>query len=101
MYGTFFVATEEVNGTPWGEIKALNEEAVPSPAMGFSYAPSDEMMDLQGQLKAIWDQYSGMIRQGVDISLRETAMEELYAAGMQTLIDDINRQFNEWKAAQG
>lgn len=101
MYGTFFVATEEVNGTPWGEIKALNEEAVPSPAMGFSYAPSDEMMDLQGQLKAIWDQYSGMIRQGVDISLRETAMDELYAAGMQTLIDDINAQFNEWKAAQG
>ena len=101
MYGTFFVATEEVNGTPWGEIKALNEEAIPSPAMGFSYAPSDEMMDLQGQLKAIWDQYAGMIRQGVDISLRETAMEELYAAGMQTLIDDVNAQFNEWKAAQG
>ena len=101
MYGTFFTATEEVNGTPWGEIKALNEEAVPSPAMGFSYAPSDEMLDLQGQLKAIWDQYSGMIRQGVDISLRETALEELYAAGMQTLIDDINAQFNAWKAAQG
>ena len=100
MYGTFFVATPELNGTVWDEVKALNEVALPSPAMGFSYAPSSEMQDLQNTLKAIWDSYSGMIRQGVDISLRETAMEELYAAGMQTLIDDINAQYKAWQATK-
>ena len=100
MYGTFFVATPELNGTVWDEVKALNEVALPSPAMGFSYAPSSEMQDLQNTLKAIWDSYSGMIRQGVDVSLRQTALDELYAAGMQTLIDDINAQYKAWQATK-
>lgn len=100
MYGTFFVSTPELNGTVWDEVKALNEVALPSPAMGFSYAPSSEMQDLQNTLKAIWDSYSGMIRQGVDVSLRQTALDELYAAGMQTLLDDINAQYKAWQATK-
>ena len=99
MYGTFFTATREVDGTPWNEIEKLNQEAVASPAMGFNY-DNTNTADTIANLNAIWEQYADMIKQGVDISLLDTAMAELYDAGLQEVIDDINVQFKAWKDAQ-
>lgn len=98
MYGTFFTATPEEGQNGYAQIQAQNEEAVVSPAMGFTYDRT-ETADIIANLQAIWSSYSGMINQGVDISLVDTALSEMYDAGFQTLIDDVNAQFSAWKAA--
>ena len=98
--GSFFNVTPQEGSLGFGEIEELNQNAVPSPAMGFVFV--DE--PIRAQLDAcnsIWAQYEKMITCGVDVSLLDQAMDELYAAGLQDIIDEANRQFDEWKVANG
>ena len=99
MYGTFFTATEEVNGTPWGEIKTLNESAVASPAMGFTFDKTP-VADQIAAVSAAWEPYVSMVEYGVDISQLDLALEDMYACGLQDIIDEANRQYQDWLASK-
>ena len=99
--GSFFNVTPELGSLGYKEIQTLNENAKPSPAMGFVYVPSAEMEDVILNLNSIWEQYSTMISCGVDYSLLAVANQELRDAGIQDVIDEVNAQFTAWKAAQG
>ena len=62
--GTFFIATPEVGSNGYLEIKALNENATVSPAMGFA-PDTSEIADTMAALKAIWQNYNSMIATGL------------------------------------
>ena len=98
--GSFFNVTPQEGSLGYKEIQTLNENAVASPAMGFVFDNSS-VEDICLNLNSIWEQYSTMISCGVDYSLLEVAVAEMREAGLQDVIDEANRQFNEWKAAQG
>ena len=97
--GTFFIATPEVGSEGYLEIKALNEAATVSPAMGFA-PDTTEIADTLANLAAIRSNYASMIETGADPSAVEAMMAELRANGFDECLAEINRQFNEWKANQ-
>jgi len=96
--GTFFIATPEVGSNGYIEIKALNEAAVPSPAMGFA-PDKTAIADQCAALTAIWQSYSSLFTTGTDISALEAMMVEMRAAGFDEVLAEVNRQYTEWQAA--
>ena len=96
--GTFFISTPEVGSLGFIEIKALNEAAIPSPAMGFT-VDRTPIADQCAALTAIWQTYNNLISTGTDISVVDDMMAEMRAAGFDDVLAEINRQYTEWKAA--
>ena len=94
--GSFFNVTPEKGSLGYGEIEGLNNGATPSPIMGFTF----DKTPVQDQLNAcsgIWEQYAKMICCGVDVSLIDTALAEMYDAGLQDIIDEANAQLKAWR----
>ena len=98
--GTFFIATPEVGSNGYIEIKALNDNATVSPAMGFS-PDTTEIADTLANLSAIRTNYQSLILTGADISAVDTMMAELRANGFDECLAEINRQYQEWLATVG
>ena len=96
--GTFFIATPEYGSVGYIEIKALNEQAVPSPAMGFA-PDTSAIADQLAALNAIWQNYNSLIATGTDISVIDDMMAEMRANGFDEVLAEVNRQFAEWQAA--
>ena len=97
--GTFFIATPEAGSNGYAEIQVLNENAVPSPAMGFA-PDTSAMADTCAALSAIRENYANMFTTGADISVIEDMMAEMRAAGFDDVLAEVNRQYAEWKANQ-
>ena len=96
--GTFFIATPEYGSVGYIEIKALNEQAIPSPAMGFA-PDTSAIADQLAALNAIWQNYNSLIATGTDISVIDDMMEEMRANGFDEVLAEVNRQYTEWCAA--
>ena len=96
--GTFFIATPEYGSVGYIEIKALNEQAVPSPAMGFA-PDTSAIADQLAALNAIWQNYNSLIATGTDISVIDDMMAEMRANGFDEVLAEVNRQFAELQAA--
>ena len=64
--------------------------------MGFSF-DSTPVMDQINACSGIWEQYAKMICCGVDVSLIDTALAEMYDAGLQDIIDEANAQLKAWR----
>ena len=97
--GTFFIATPEVGSNGYIEIMALNEAATVSPAMGFA-PDTSAIADTLANLAAIRSNYASMFTTGADIEIIADMMAELRANGFDECLEEINRQFSEWKANQ-
>lgn len=94
--GSFFNVTPQEGSLGYGEIEGLNNGATPSPIMGFSF-DSTPVMDQLNACSGIWEQYAKMICCGVDVSLIDTALAEMYDAGLQDIIDEANAQLKAWR----
>ena len=94
--GSFFNVTPQEGSLGYKEIQTLNENAVASPAMGFVFDKT-EVEDIILELNGIWAQYEKMIMCGVQPELIDTVIPMLYDAGLQTVIDEANKQFKAFK----
>ena len=94
--GSFFNVTPQEGSLGYGEIEELNNNAVPSPIMGFAFDKTP-VMDQINACSGVWEQYAKMICCGVDITLIDTALEQMYEVGLQDIIDEANRQLKEWR----
>ena len=94
--GSFFNVTPQEGSLGYKEIQTLNENAVASPAMGFVFDKT-EVEDIILELNGIWAQYEKMIMCGVQPELLEEVIPMLYDAGLQTVIDEANKQFKAFK----
>ncbi|MEM7531294.1 MAG: ABC transporter substrate-binding protein [Chloroflexota bacterium] len=84
----------------WEATKAMNDGALPSQALGFVVDREPIKTEL-AQTQAVWDELVKPIMNGwvaYDDGAVE-AIEKLNDAGAQTVIEEIQRQLIDWKAA--
>ena len=93
--GTFFnvTLTDDVEENQWDEVKALNEQAVPSPVLGISI-DTTEFEDEMANCTEICNRYKKDLLTGVADPEVEVPkmMEELRAAGFDTMLEKIQAQ---------
>lgn len=98
--GTFFnvTLTDDVEVNQWDEVRALNEAAIPSPALGVSIdttAFADELANCNEVIK----RYKSDILTGVadpDVEVPKM-MEELRSAGFDTILENVQSQLDASK----
>ncbi len=99
--GTYFtvtpVDTDKVG--QWDEIKELNEQAVPSKMLGFTFDTS-QVADKLANCSEIWLRYRSEVMTGVQdpATCIPKMKEELMKAGWQDVMDEAQKQVDEFVA---
>lgn len=97
--GTFFTVTQVDTDEydQWSEIKALNEQAVSSVMLGFTL-DTTEISDKLANCREIWLRYRSEVMTGVQdpATVIPQIKEELMNAGWQDVIDEAQRQVDEY-----
>ena len=87
--------------TVWEETDEANKAAPVDPFIGFSFDPTPVESEVT-QMAAVSKEYSKIVGNGLqdpDVVVPEY-MAKLDTAGKQKVMDEIEKQFNEWKASQ-
>lgn len=99
--GSFFAATQldtdEFN--QWEEVKELNANAIPSPALGFQFEYAEVVGDEVINCKEIWERYKSELLTGT-VNPEEAVpqmMEELRSAGFDKIIEEAQKQLDAFK----
>ena len=86
----------------WEATKKMNDEAYPSQALGFVVDRTPIQTEV-AQVTAILEEAGRPIEWGwvaYDEAMPDV-LERLNVAGAQKIIDEVQRQLNDWQAAQG
>lgn len=89
--------TEDAN--VWNDLKEFNDSAVLSPMYGFTYDSSNVTNEITA-ITNVEDKYLVILKSGaadVDTTLAQF-LDELEAAGIQNVIDDVQAQLDAWLA---
>jgi putative aldouronate transport system substrate-binding protein len=103
MYGNQFLAYYKPgqNATDWDETIKINNDAKPSPAMGFSFDPNPVQSEIASVSAVVSEFMRPMLCGAVD---PDRALPEfnqkLRDAGSQKLINELQRQIDLWKASK-
>lgn len=102
MYGNQFNAFYTKGQKPgiWEETRKLNQEAIPSPVLGFTFDPAPVKNEI-AQCSAVDAEYSPLLNTGSvdpDKVLPEY-IDKLKKAGMDKVIVEKQRQLDEWRKA--
>lgn len=97
--GSFFTVTLEDTAefNQWDEVKALNEAAASSVMLGFTF-DTNPVSDQLANCREIWLRYRSEVMTGVqdpEVAVPKIK-EELMKAGWQDVIDEAQRQVNEF-----
>lgn len=99
--GTFFTVTQVDTDmfNQWEEIKELNDQAVDSAVFGFTLDTS-QIADKLSNCNEIWLRYRSEVMTGVQDPAKcvPEIKEELLKAGWQDVIDEAQRQIDEFMA---
>ena len=104
VFGNQFLnyLTELEAADKWDQFLAFNANAMPAPNLGFSFNPENVSNEISACLNA-WDQYLPALSSGAgedtDAYLQK-AREAFEAAGVNTIIAEMNAQYSTWMAAQ-
>lgn len=103
MFGNQFNAyyRSEAQVGAWEATKQMNDEGYPSKAMGFVVDRTPIQTEI-AQTTAVLEEFGRPISYGW-VAYDEAApdlLARLDEAGAQTIIDEVQRQLNDWKAAQ-
>lgn len=81
------------------DTKKINSEAKISPILGFVPKQDDLKVEI-ANCKAVLDEYQNVLDQGlVDVDKTyATFIEKLKSAGVDKIIDELNKQLDEWEA---
>ena len=98
--GTFFNVslTDDVDVNQWDEVRALNEAAIPSPALGVSI-DTEPFADELTNCTEIMNRYKSDILTGVadpDVEIPKM-MAELRDAGFDTILENVQAQLDAAK----
>lgn len=104
--GTFFDSLYVTSPDPedkWDKIKAwIVDDSTPSPVVGFAFNQEPVVNELAA-IKNVTDKYYPLLFTGtVDPETeRPKLLAELKKAGIDRVIDEVNKQIDEWKAMNG
>lgn len=97
--GTFFQVTQQVTEefNQWDEVKALNEQAIGSPTLGFAFDTAPVADQLQACI-AIYAQYRPVLMTGTEEprALIADMLDEMRASGLDEILAEAQRQIDEW-----
>lgn len=85
----------------WDQYKEYNDSMLTSKAYGFQLDTTPIATEI-AQLNTVWEQYQKDVCFGIldpDTAIKEMN-DAMYAAGLQTVIDEKQKQLDEWLAAQ-
>ncbi|SDZ57111.1 putative aldouronate transport system substrate-binding protein [Evansella caseinilytica] len=85
----------------WEAFEEFNEKSIPSPALGF-YFDSNPVRTEIAAISNVTSEFSPALLKGA-VDPEEFIPEfnkKLYEAGMQDVLDEIQRQYDEWKENQ-
>lgn len=104
IYPNQFASHPWVGNPPdiWDQYREYNNSLIKSKAFGFTF-DSRPVATEEAQLNVVYDQYSKNLAFGIVDDLEKGIKEfneALYAAGLQKMIDEKQRQLDEWLASQ-
>lgn len=103
MYGNQFLAylSEGQGENDWADTIEINENAKPSPALGFAF-DSTKVQTEMASVQAVVKEYELALDSG-SVNPEEKLpefLDKLEKAGCQKIMDEIQRQLDEWKASK-
>lgn len=104
IYPNQFASHPWVGNPPdiWDQYREYNNSLIKSKAFGFTF-DSRPVATEEAQLNVVYDQYGKNLAFGIVDDLEKGIKEfneALYAAGLQKMIDEKQRQLDEWLASQ-
>ncbi|MDO4293593.1 MAG: ABC transporter substrate-binding protein [Eubacteriales bacterium] len=86
----------------WDQQRAFNNDALKSVAFGFTYDSSAVTNEVAACTNVVAKYHNALLCGALEPeSTLEQFNQELYAAGLQNIIDEKQRQLDEWLAAYG
>ncbi|MDO4284889.1 MAG: ABC transporter substrate-binding protein [Eubacteriales bacterium] len=103
LYSNQFLSTPTVGNSPdlWEEIQEFNAQAIKSEAAGFAFDTTVVTTELAA-VTNIYIEYQKNLEYGFldpEVGIAEMN-EKMMAAGLQTIIDEKQRQLDEWAASR-
>ena len=99
--GTFFILATQSDGDPdaWNQVKEQNEAATASTCLGFVFDPEPVQNEI-ANVNSAWEKYNNDLLTGaIDPETTvPTIIDELNAAGLQTVIDEAQKQLDAFFA---
>jgi len=99
--GTFFILATEADGDPdaWEQVKEQNEAATSSTCLGFVFDPEPVQNEV-ANVNTAWEKYNNDLLTGAidPETTLPTIIDELNAAGLQTVIDEAQKQLDAFFA---
>ena len=99
--GTFFILATQSDGDPdaWKQVKEQNEAATSSTCLGFVFDPEPVQNEI-ANVNTAWEKYNNDLLTGaIDPETTvPTIIDELNAAGLQTVIDEAQKQLDAFFA---
>ena len=99
--GTFFILATEADGDPdaWEQVKEQNESATSSTCLGFVFDPEPVQNEV-ANVNTAWEKYNNDLLTGAidPETTLPTIIDELNAAGLQTVIDEAQKQLDAFFA---
>ena len=99
--GTFFILSTQADGDPdaWNQVKEQNESATSSTCLGFAL----DVTNIQNEIancNTVWDKYKNDLLTGASdpATAVPACIEELKAAGLDTVIEEAQKQVDEFFA---
>lgn len=85
----------------WDQSRAMNDSAEVSPLMGFSFDPSSVQSEI-AQCTSVRQEFLPALELGIvdPDEYLPLFLEKLETAGMQTILDEAQRQIDEWKKSR-
>nr|WP_181376673.1 ABC transporter substrate-binding protein [Paenibacillus agaridevorans] len=85
----------------WEEFKTFNEQGKEAPLLGFNFDPSKVTTELAAVSNVKEEYWSALMTGTVNPDVQLTkAIEKFKAAGLDTVLAEIQRQVDEWKATR-
>ena len=99
--GTFFILATQSDGDPdaWKQVKEQNEAATSSTCLGFVFDPEPVQNEV-ANVNTAWEKYNNDLLTGAidPETTLPTIIDELNAAGLQTVIDEAQKQLDAFFA---
>lgn len=93
-----------IEGQPedvWAQHKKINEEAKPAATLGFTFDPTAVKTEVSNSTAVIQEYLEGLTFAILDIDKDYPVfIDKLKKAGSDKIIEEMQRQVDEWKAAQ-
>ena len=99
--GTFFILATQSDGDPdaWKQVQEQNEAATSSTCLGFVFDPEPVQNEV-ANVNTAWEKYKNDLLTGAidPETTLPTIIDELNAAGLQTVIDEAQKQLDAFFA---